>query len=413
MKSDLPTLMESSNLDALLIFGDALHNPPMVYFTGVHHVTGALLVVKRGEAPLLFCHNMERDEAKSTGLATRSLTDYNLRAILEETKGDHALANGRLFQRMLTDADLTKGRVAIYGQQDMGHSYGLLVALSEMMSELEFVGELGNSVLLEARATKDSTEVERIRAVQKHTTEIVGQVADYLSSQRAKDGVLVDKDGQPITVAQVKSNINLWIAERGLDNPDGTIFAPGAEGGVPHSMGSPDALLRLGEPIVFDIFPKEAGGGYWSDFTRTWCLGHASDEAQALYDDVRFVYDTIMSEIHVDERCAVFQHRTCELFEQRGHPTVRQDATIKAGYVHSLAHGLGLDVHESPGFYGDPKTAKDFLRRGHVITIEPGLYYPERGLGMRLEDAVYMRPDTGKPDILAPYPLDLVIPLKK
>jgi Xaa-Pro aminopeptidase len=81
------------------------------------------------------------------------------------------------------------------------------------------------------------------------------------------------------------------------------------------------------------------------------------------------------------------------------------------GYVHSLAHGLGLDVHESPGFYGDPKTAKDFLRRGHVITVEPGLYYPERGMGMRIEDAVHIGPE-GKPEILATYPLDLVIPLK-
>jgi Xaa-Pro aminopeptidase len=264
---------------------------------------------------------------------------------------------------------------------------------------------------MEARATKDVAEIERLKAVQKQTTEIVGQVADYLSHQSGKKGILVDKDGQQITVAQVKSKINLWIAERGLDNPDGTIFAPGAEGGVPHSMGSPDAVLRLGEPIVFDIFPKEAGGGYWSDFTRTWCLGHATDEAQALYDDVRYVFDTVMSEIKADVRCAVFQARTCELFKERGHITVNEDPTTKVGYVHSLAHGLGLDVHESPGFYGDPKTAKAFLRRGHVITVEPGLYYPERGLGMRLEDAIYIKED-GKPELLAKYPLDLVIPLK-
>jgi Xaa-Pro aminopeptidase len=72
---------------------------------------------------------------------------------------------------------------------------------------------------------------------------------------------------------------------------------------------------------------------------------------------------------------------------------------------------LGLDVHENPGFYGDPKTAKAFLRRGHVITIEPGLYYPERGLGMRIEDAFHIGAD-GKPEVLAEYPLDLVVPLK-
>ena len=411
MKTDLPALMEARNLDALLIFGDALHNPPMVYFTGVAHVTGALLVIKRGEAPLLFCHNMERDEAASSGLATRSITDYNYRAILKEFNDDHALAQARMLQRMLTDAGVTSGRAAVYGRQDTGDAFGMLTAVTGLLPELEIVGEIHNSALLEARATKDPAEVERIRAIQKQTTEVVGQVADFLSRQRAKEGVLVDSDGQPVTVRKVKSKINLWLAERGLDNPHGTIFAPGAEGGVPHSMGSPEAVLRLGKPIVFDIFPIEAGGGYWADFTRTWCLGHATDAAQALYDDVRFVYDTLMSEIKPDVRCAVFQARTCELFKLRGHPTVNEDPTTKVGYVHSLAHGLGLDVHERPGFYGDPKTAKEFLLRGHVITIEPGLYYPERGMGMRIEDAVYMRPD-GRPEILAEYPLDLVIRLK-
>jgi len=67
-------------------------------------------------------------------------------------------------------------------------------------------------------------------------------------------------------------------------------------------------------------------------------------------------------------------------------------------------------VHEPPTF-GRGATEEDMLQRSMVVTIEPGLYYPERGLGMRIEDAVYMRPD-GKPEILAPYPLDLVIPVK-
>lgn len=409
MKTDLPALMEQRNLDALIVFGDALHNPPMVYFTGVAHVTEALLVLKRGGEPVLYCHNMERDEAAATGLATRSITDYNFPAILKECNGDHGMARARLMQRMIADAGVTSGHVAVYGQRDAGQAYGLLTALSEVMPAIDFVGEMNDSVVMEARATKDAKEVERMKAIQKQTTEVVGQVADYLSRQRSKDGLLVDGDGQPVTVAKVKAKINQWLSERGLDNPHGTIFAPGAEGGVPHSMGSPNAQLRLGEPIVFDIFPIEAGGGFWADFTRTWCIGHATDEAQALYDDVRYVYNTIISELKPDVLCASYQQRTCELFKQRGHPTVADDPTTKVGYVHSLAHGLGLDVHESPGFYPHGNLKK--LLRGHVITIEPGLYYPERGLGMRIEDAVYIRPD-GKPELLAEYPLDLVIPLK-
>lgn len=402
--------MEARKLNALVVFGDAFHNPAMVYFTGVAHVSDALLAVKRGGQPLLFVHAMERDEAAATGLQTRSITEYKFGEILAASNGDHELAYARLYQRMLADAGISSGRVAVYGNRDSGRAFGLLSALGELMPKVEFVGEFGSSVLLEARATKDATELERMRRIQKQTTEVVGQVANYLGSQRAKDGVLVDADGQPVTVAKVKRKINLWLAERGLDNPHGTIFAPGAEGGVPHSMGSPDALLRIGEPIVFDIFPVEGGGGFWADFTRTWCLGHASDEAQKLYDDVKFVYDTIMSELKPDVQCSVYQTRACELFKQRGHPTVAEDPTTKVGFVHGLAHGLGLEVHERPAF-GRDATPNDILRRGSVVTIEPGLYYPERGLGMRIEDAVFIRAD-GKPETLAEYPLDLVIPLK-
>ena len=410
MKSDLPALMQARNLDTLLVFGDALHNPPMVYFTGVHHVTGALLVIKRGQEPLLICHNMERDEAALTGLPIRSLTDYDYRAILKQSNQDHLLANARMFQRILTDAGVTKGRAAVYGQQDIGNSYGLLNAISELMPELEFVGELHDSAIMQARATKDAAELEQMRAVARQTTSVVAQVADFLGSQRAKDGVLVNADGQPISVGQVKGMTNLWLAERGLDNPEGTIFAPGAEGGVPHNLGSPDTVLRLGEPIIFDIFPVQGGGGYFADFTRTWCLGYASDEAQALFEDVRYVFETIMGELKADAPLKAYQDRTCELFIERGHPTVAEDPQTKVGYVHGLAHGLGLDVHESPRS-SQGATAEDLLRRGSVITVEPGLYYPERGLGARIEDAVAVLED-GSIETLAPYSMDIVIPIK-
>lgn len=410
MKSDLPALMDARGLDALLILGDALHNPPMTYFTGVAHVTEGLLVVKRGEAPVLFCHNMERDEAASTGLATRSITDYNYRELYEQEDKDALRATARLFQHMLSDVGLTAGKVAVYGQRDAGQSFGLLSALQEFMPGLQFVGEFRNSVLLQARATKDAAEMVQMRKVAKQTVDVVGQVADFLSRQKDVDGVLTGEDGQPVTVAKVKSLINRWLAERGLDNPHGTIFAPGAEGGVPHSQGSPDAVLRLGEPIVFDIYPVQAGGGYFADFTRTWCIGYATPEAQALYDDVRSVFDTVMAEIKAGVHGTVYQERVCELFEAQGHATVRQDPRIRSGYVHSLAHGLGLDVHERPST-GRDASPEDVLQPGMVITVEPGLYYPERGLGARIEDAVYLHPD-GHLEILAPYPYDLVIPLK-
>jgi Xaa-Pro aminopeptidase len=265
-------------------------------------------------------------------------------------------------------------------------------------------------VLLAAMATKEEQEVERIRKMGQITVGVVGQVAEFLTSHRVRAEVLVKSDGSALTIADVKSRINLWLAEAGAENPEGTIFAIGRDAGVPHSSGNPADFLRLGQSIVFDIFPCEAGGGYFYDFTRTWSLGYATDELQALYEDVRSVYNRVMGELRYGAHCKDYQKLTCDLFEAQGHPTVQTNPQTQEGYVHSLGHGLGLHVHERPSF-GANSPPDDVLAAGVVITVEPGLYYPERGMGVRLEDTVWVRPD-GQFEILADYPLDLVLPVK-
>ena len=410
MKSDLDRLMQAHNLEAILVIGRGQHNPPMVYLTGGGHLTNADLIKKRGEPPVLFHYAMERDEAAKTGLTTKNLADYRLVDLLKEANGDAVQAAVLRYQKMLSEYGVTAGRVALFGQGDAGAIYATFTALQQAMPGLTLLGEVGSTVLLEAMATKSPEEVERIRRVGQITTQVVGQTAEFLSSQRAKDGALVKSDGTPLRLGEVKRLINLWLAEKGLENPENCIFAIGRDAGVPHSSGNPDDLMRLGETIVFDIFPCEAGGGYHYDFTRTWCLGYAPDEALKLYEDVLSVYRTIRSEMKVNALCKPYQQRACELFEAQGHPTIQSDPQTQAGYVHGLGHGLGLQVHERP-MMGAGASEADRLVPGVVITVEPGLYYPERGLGVRLEDTVYVRPD-GLIEVLAEYPLGLVLPVK-
>ncbi len=407
MKTNLDSLMQSHNLDALLVLGPAQHNPAMTYLTGGGHITDAVLVKKHGEEAVLFYHPMEREEAAATGLPTRDLGAYPYRQYLKETNGNTAKAEAMRYKALLDDLGVTSGRVAIEGRVDIGPALETLQTLQELLPEVHLVN--GHAMLLQARATKDESEVERIRRMGRVTTTVVGRVADFLGSQRARDGVLVDSQGEPVTIGRVKGLINQWLAELGAENPEGTIFAQGRDAGIPHSTGNPAEALRLGAPIVFDIFPCEAGGGYFYDFTRTWCLGYAPDDVLALYEDVRSVYDQVMGELESGASCKHYQQRTCELFEAQGHPTVHSNPRTQEGYVHSLGHGLGLDVHEAPWF-GSAASDDNRLAPGVVVTIEPGLYYPERGMGCRLEDTVWVRPD-GTFEVLAEYPLDLVIPV--
>jgi Xaa-Pro aminopeptidase len=407
MKKDLDTLMEAAGLDALLVSGSATHNPPMFYFTGNVHVGSGYLIKQRGQEPILFCNPMEREEAASTGLKTEVMAPYQLMEFLKESGGDPALANAKLHKKLLTQVGLTSGRVAIYGKIDASQSYAVYTALQKLMPEIEIVGEMKDPVLQLARETKDEDEVAHTRRMGQVTVEIVGKTAEFLQSHKAKDGVLVKADDSPLTVGDVKRKINLWATERGVENPHGTIFAIGRDAGIPHSSGNPEDVMALGKTIVFDIFLQEPGGGYHFDFTRTWCLGYAPEAEQKLYDDVREVFDTLMQEdIKADLPFKVMQDRTCELFEAQDHPTIRQDPKTQEGYVHSVGHGLGLDIHELP--FSRTEAA---LQPGVIVTIEPGLYYPDRGMGCRIEDTVYVAPD-GSIECLAEYPYDLVLEIE-
>lgn len=410
MKSDLHQIMKRENIDALWILGAATHNPAMTYFTGNVHVGFADLILKRGKEPVIFCNSMEREEAASTGLETINAAKYEFLKVLEEMEGNQLKAGARIVQRMFEELGILKGRVAIYGKIDIGGILGKLNYLGELMPEIEFVGEGDRSILLEARATKDIQEIDRIRDIGKITIAVVGKTAALLQNcQVREDEVLLNGDGKPLTIGAVKNKINLWLAEYGVENPLDCIFAMGKDAGVPHSAGTSTEEIKLGKTIIFDIYPQEAGGGYFFDFTRTWCLGYAPEEETKLHRDVKYVYETIMDELVMDAIARTYQDRTCELFESRGYPTIRQDSQLLSGYVHSLGHGLGLDVHERPWF-STGKSQKDILSSGSVVTIEPGLYYPEKGMGCRIEDTVWVRPD-GKMEILAEYPYDLVLPM--
>ena len=413
MKSDLDALMEARRLDAILIFGDAEHNPPMYYFVGGGHVSGALLIKKVGKEPVLFYNDMERDEAAKSGLKTVSFSEFPTSDFLDQADGDGQLAMALRFKNILSEYGLSGGRIAVFGKVEFSQLFGLMIHLVKLMPEVEFIGEpASESTLLRAMETKDDVEVARIRQMGAVTTTVVKMVQDYLTSCEVReDEVLLKEDGHPLTLGDVKSKISLWLAERGAVDVEGMIFAIGRDAGVPHSLGDPEDLMTLGKTIVFDIFPAEQGSGYFYDFTRTWSLGYATPEAQALYDQVHEIYDKVVENLDLNASFIDYQRMTCEYFESKGHKSQLNTKAPLDGYVHSLGHGVGLNIHERP-WSGLTATEDNILKPGVVITIEPGLYYPEKGMGFRIEDTYWVRPD-GKIEMLAEYPYDFVLPMKK
>ena len=122
-----------------------------------------------------------------------------------------------------------------------------------------------------------------------------------------------------------------------------------------------------------------------------------------MHEAVRNTIDSLA----LDAPARVYQDRVCDLFEARGHRTIRQDERLHEGYVHGLGHGIGLEIHERPNLGGTSQNM-DRILPGSIFTIEPGLYYPSRSLGVRIEDVVYARPDGSFENLTSiPYELEI------
>ncbi|HWQ21082.1 MAG TPA: M24 family metallopeptidase, partial [Methanotrichaceae archaeon] len=114
------------------------------------------------------------------------------------------------------------------------------------------------------------------------------------------------------------------------------------------------------------------------DMTRTVLKGRASQEILDMYDAVLAAQKAGLEAVRAGVPGSDVHARVSDVFNDRGYKEREGQ-----GFTHSTGHGVGLDVHERPslGF------AKDILQEGNVVTVEPGLYYPEIG-GIRIEDLV-------------------------
>ena len=158
MKSDLDNLMQTRNFDALIILGDAQHNPPMFYLTGGGHINNAILVKRIGKEAILFCNDMEREEGLRTGLEVHCFSEFPYDDLLKEAKGDPILAGALRLKLMLTSLGLKSGNVSLYGQTDFGSLYATFNQLQKIMPEINFIGEPRDaSIFLKAMETKKAS----------------------------------------------------------------------------------------------------------------------------------------------------------------------------------------------------------------------------------------------------------------
>jgi Xaa-Pro aminopeptidase len=176
----------------------------------------------------------------------------------------------------------------------------------------------------------------------------------------------------------VRSLIEVSLLKEGCEAVD-TIVAGGLAGVDPHARGA--GVLPANAPIVIDIFPRSKSSRYFADMTRTVLKGEASLQVREIYEAVLQAQTIGISAVRAGASGKEVHSRIIEVFRERGYP--EGDG---CGFIHSAGHGVGLEIHERPSL----GVSGDVLEAGQVVTVEPGLYYPDIG-GVRLEDLVVVR----------------------
>lgn len=228
------------------------------------------------------------------------------------------------------------------------------------------------------REFKSAAEVKKINAALVMAEVGLSEGLHALKNAKlARDGKLMWR-GLPLTADRLRAVIDAAVVQAG-GVPARTIVAGGRQGCDPSRVGY--GVLRGNQPILIDVCPRSQKTGFYADITRTVVKGRASDAVRKMYRAVEVAQELGLSLIrHGTEGRAV--HRAVQAsLKQAGFPTARREGHSE-GFIHTAGHGVGLDLHEAPHLNGN---SRDLLRTGQVVTVEPGLYYPEIG-GVRLED---------------------------
>ena len=216
-----------------------------------------------------------------------------------------------------------------------------------------------NVNLVGLRAVKTPEEMQLIRRAVAISDEAFLQLLPHIRTGRKESELAAELEYNMRKLGSTKPSFE-------------TICASGKRSALPHGVAS-DKVVEEGDFITFDF--GATYGGYCSDITRTVVVGKAAPWQKEIYDIVL--------------QANLLGEKTLKA----GLTGIQVDGAVRdfigskgygPNFGHGLGHGVGLDIHEKPVLNranGQP------LPAGAVVTIEPGIYLPDKG-GVRIEDTV-------------------------
>lgn len=331
----------SNKIDAFLVESPVNR----FYFTGFSSSYGYVVLTEN--LKIFYTDPRYAEEAKA------KLTEFSVKSV----------GSGEVFGEIVKD--LTKAGVTTLGYED---DYLTVAGFKSFKKEFEnFTQKPASEILKSLRLVKSPEEIARITAAQRVAEKVFEKVA---YSIRPGD-----------TEKEIRVRLICEALKAGADDMSfDPIVAFGENTAMPHHVPA-DREFQKGDLVLIDFGVKLAG--YCSDMTRTFCLSEpdaGKDKFSQIYDIVLSAQSYALKHIKAGMTCREADSLAREYIRANGYD---------AEFSHSLGHGIGLEVHESPRIRD---TSPEMLLPGMVITVEPGIYIPGLG-GIRIEDMVVVRED--------------------
>ncbi len=257
------------------------------------------------------------------------------------------------------DKDLLRGcRRVVFESDDV--TVSTLGKVEDAFPDVDWSGK--RDLLTRIVASKDPEEVRRIRAAQEITDAVFERLLDWL--------------GPGLTEKQIAAEIVYEHLKRGAERMSfEPIVASGPNSALPHARPS-DRQVQRGDVLLLDF--GCVVDGYASDMTRTVAMGNVDSEARHIYDIVLEAQMKAIEQARSGMASNTLDGLARSVIEQSG---------FGDAFSHGLGHGVGLQTHEWPRV---SYSVEYPLPRDVVVSIEPGIYLPDR-FGVRIEDLVVLR----------------------
>ena len=239
-------------------------------------------------------------------------------------------------------------------------------------------------VLRAARIIKSPAEIEMMR--------LANEVAclGYAAAHEAMIPGLKDSEVSAAVEARIYGR---GVGYHGLRRARGFCYAlsgpNSAMGENPYFISSPRELQR-GDVVLVEL--DTFADGYFSDLSRTMCVGEPDSKAQEVWGVVNEALETMLAAIKPGVPACELNRLAWEVVTRHGYPD---------GFVHHAGHGIGLQFHEPPTLH---PCSNEVLTEGMVLSLEPHCYIAGWG-GVRVEENLVVTRDGY--DLLSIYPRGL------